>query len=79
MKYSIESINKELEPIKWTCASTEYINLDSELDFICSEGHHVFSTWKKIRNKPICPVCETNIYKNDIADAAPVQKKKKDL
>ena len=41
-----------------------YENLDSELIFECSEGHKVYSSWKKIRNNKICPICKENNYKD---------------
>ena len=33
---------------------------DEELEFECNEGHKVFTTWKKLRNKTLCPICEKN-------------------
>ena len=44
--------------------SKEYHNLDSELVFKCNEGHEVYASWKRMRNKLECPVCKTNVYKD---------------
>ena len=64
MRYSIEDVKKGLENTGWKVISDKYISLDSELIFECEEGHKVYSTWKKIRNKPECPICkEINILK----------------
>lgn len=63
MKYSIDTINEQLSESGWKCISEEYTNLDSELTFTCQEGHNVYSTWKKIRQKQECPICRQNIYK----------------
>lgn len=63
-KISIESINKELAQTGWKCISTEYKNLDSELQFNCEEGHLVCAPWKKIRTKRDCPVCKKNVFKS---------------
>ena len=66
MKYTIEKINEELEGTGWTCQSDTYKNLDTILTFQCANGHLVQDTWKHIRLKQKCPICEQNIYnKND--------------
>lgn len=64
MKITIETIQEDLKKINWKCLSTEYKNLDSELVFECEEGHKVYSTYRKIRNKAFCPICQQNKYKN---------------
>ena len=50
-KINIDTINDVLNKEDWKLVSTEYSNLDTELEFKCPEGHRVFSTWRKIRNK----------------------------
>lgn len=57
-KITIEQIQMGLLPDNWKILSTEYKNLDSELIFECSNGHKVRSTWKQIRKKRECPICE---------------------
>lgn len=66
-RITLESINEELAPTGWKCISTEYKNLDSELQFNCEEGHLVCAPWKKIRTKCECPVCKNNKHKNNNA------------
>lgn len=48
----------------WKVISENYSNLEAEMIFECEEGHKVYSSWKKIRAKAECPLCENNIYKN---------------
>lgn len=73
-KITIESIQETLNPIGWKVISESYKNLDQEMKFECAEGHKVYSTWKKLRTKITCPICEKNQYKtND----TPILKKKK--
>ena len=64
-RITIEQIREELEPENWKIISTEYKNLDSELIFECSEGHRVYNTWKKIRARSECPVCNQNQFKEN--------------
>lgn len=63
-KIRVEDIRKELEGTGWLLNSDDYENLDTIMTFTCEEGHKVFSTWRKIRRKLSCPVCEQNTYKN---------------
>lgn len=65
-KIKIESIAEELEPYGWKVLSTDYQNLDTEMEFLCPEGHKVYAPWKKIRTKRECPVCKQNQYKQNI-------------
>ena len=74
-RITLESINEELAPTGWKCISTEYKNLDSELQFNCEEGHLVCAPWKKIRTKCECPVCKNNKHKNN--NALQIEPKKK--
>ena len=50
--------NEELKLI-----SDKYENLTSLLEFECPEGHKVVSTWKQMRNKLSCPLCDKMVYK----------------
>lgn len=74
-RITIDSINEELAQSGWKCVSTEYKNLDSELQFNCEEGHLVCAPWKKIRTKHECPVCKNNKHKNN--NALQIEPKKK--
>ena len=62
-RITIDSINKELAPYNWKCISTEYKNLDTELQFNCEEGHLVCAPWKRMRKLQECPVCKQNAHK----------------
>lgn len=61
-KIRIEDIRDELQENNWELISNEYINLDTEMKFQCPEGHIVYSSWKKLRQKMSCPLCDQNIY-----------------
>lgn len=63
-KITIEQIAQELEQDHWTIISTTYTNLNEQLEFKCPEGHSVYTSWGKLRNKRECPVCKANKYKN---------------
>lgn len=63
-RISLDQIQQELAANNWQLISSEYKNLDSELQFRCPEGHDVYSTWSKMRTKLECPVCKQNKYKN---------------
>ena len=41
----------------WTLLSTEYKNLNTEMEFACPEGHIVYTSWKKLRENFNCPSC----------------------
>ena len=64
-RITIDSINEELAQHGWKCISTEYKNLDSELQFNCEEGHLVCAPWKKVRKLQECPVCKQNAHKTN--------------
>lgn len=73
-KIKIEDIRKELSKDNWKLISEDYINLDNEMVFECSEGHKVYTSWKKIRQKRECPICQKNEYKE--LDSVIIPKKK---
>ena len=47
-KLKIEDIRNDLESKNWKLISTEYKNLDTELEMECPEGHRVFKNYKSI-------------------------------
>lgn len=61
-KIKIEDIRKAAIEHGWELLSTEYKNLDTELNFKCNEGHTVYAPYKKIRDKWECPICKQNQY-----------------
>lgn len=63
-RITIESIAQELAEDGWKIRSTEYKNLDTPLEFECSEGHLVVAPYKKIRIRRECPVCNQNQFKD---------------
>lgn len=75
-KIKLQDIQIELQEENWKVISDAYKNLDTEMTFQCPEGHSVITTWKKLRNKRICPICKANYYKEQEIKAQP---KKKDV
>lgn len=73
-KIKIEDIQEELSKDGWTLISTEYKNLDTEMVFECSEGHRVYSSWKKLRTRRECPVCQRNEFKDQKEILVPKKK-----
>ena len=73
-RITIESINEELKQYGWKCCSETYKNLDSELQFECEEGHIIYSSWKKIRNRRECPRCKSNDLKERVLKVEPKPK-----
>lgn len=65
-RIKIETIAEELAADGWKVLSTEYQNLDTEMEFLCNEGHKVYAPWKKIRTKRECPVCKQNQFKQNM-------------
>ena len=62
-RIKIEDIRAELNKDDWKVISEEYVNLDTEMIFECPEGHRVYASWKKIRQKRECPICIANYEK----------------
>lgn len=60
-KLKIEDIEKEIQDKGWKLLSTEYINTKTDLKMSCPEGHDVYISLDKWRQRPICPVCSSNI------------------
>lgn len=73
-KIKIETIAEELAADGWQVLSTDYQNLDTEMEFLCSEGHKVYAPWKKIRSKRDCPVCRQNQFKQNLNIIKPKMK-----
>jgi Holliday junction resolvasome RuvABC endonuclease subunit len=76
-RIKIEEIQEELAKDGWKLISDEYENLESEMIFECSEGHKVYATWKKIRQKRDCPLCKNNEYKEQDSKVIPKKKGEK--
>ena len=78
-KIKIEDIESQVSESGWKVISTEYKNLDTEMIFECNEGHRVYSTWKKMRNKLECPICKKNKYIEIDTKVIPKTKEKRVL
>ena len=76
-RITLGTIEQELKDTGWKCVSTEYKNLESELHFLCEEGHDVYSTWKKIRTRRECPICKHNTFKKLVETVKPKVKGQK--
>lgn len=72
LKY--EDVKKEIVDYGWGLVTTDYKNLDTEMEFICQEGHKVFTTLKKFRKNPYCPTCAEKALLVDVDN--PVAKEK---
>lgn len=59
-KISLKEIKEKLVSSNWKVISTDYVNLDTEMHFQCAEGHDIYTSWKKLRNKIECPICKKN-------------------
>lgn len=57
-RIKIEDIRKEAKELKWQLISETYKNLGTEMEFICPEGHTVFTTYSTWRNSHTCPICD---------------------
>ena len=73
-RIKIEDIRVEVEKDGWKVISQDYTNLDTEMEFLCDEGHSVFAPWKKLRQSRECPICKQNQFKNQ--DLKIISKKK---
>ena len=73
-RITLDSIREDIAQDNWKVISTEYKNLDTEMEFECAEGHKVFAPYKQIRVKRECPICKANKFK-DIKETAKPKKK----
>ena len=78
-KIKIDEIRKAAIEHGWELLSTEYKNLDTELNFKCDEGHVVYAPYKKIRDKWECPICQANKYHHFENKVIPKSKKQRSI
>lgn len=57
MPINFYSVKNHLEQEGWKLISTEYRNLDTELEMICPAGHTQHQTYKQWRKHPLCEQC----------------------
>lgn len=62
-KIYYEDVKNDIEKNGWLLKSTEYINLNTDLNLTCPEGHDNFLPYKTWRTgKYECPICKQNKY-----------------
>lgn len=54
---TLNNIKEQLPPA-WEVLSEKYVNLKTDMDFRCANGHHFTTSWEKLRKKIKCPICE---------------------
>lgn len=66
-KLKFEDIKKDIESQGWKLNQDEYVNLKTDLQVICPEGHDCFVSYEKWRRGSFeCPICKQNqYYKSD--------------
>lgn len=62
-KILLSDIKKEATMLGWNLNSTNYVNLDTEMSFICPEKHEVSITYRTWREHHECPICNLSLYK----------------
>lgn len=65
-RIKLEDIVQELAQDNWRVVSTDYQNLDAQMQFQCPEGHLVYANWARLRTKRECPVCKQNQFKQNL-------------
>lgn len=62
-RLKIEDIKADIESAGWQLTSSEYVNLKTDLQVVCPEGHDCFVSYKKWRRGSFeCPICKQNQY-----------------
>lgn len=60
---NLSTVKEIVESFGWKVLSSEYVNLNTQMEFQCPEGHTVLTTFNKIRStkeNTKCPSCEQN-------------------
>ena len=62
-RLKIEDVKQNIESQGWHLISEEYINLKTDLQVKCPEGHDCFVSYNKWRKGTFeCPICKQNQY-----------------
>jgi hypothetical protein len=62
-KIKYEEVKEDIHSKGWQLMSTEYINLKTDLELICPEGHTNYVNYDKFRRGNYeCPICKQNPY-----------------
>jgi Holliday junction resolvasome RuvABC endonuclease subunit len=56
-RFNINDLKEEFKSLNWELISDKYINLSSQLEMICPEGHTIYMSYEKFRKNHICPIC----------------------
>lgn len=63
MKIKIEEVRQNFKNKNWELISNEYVNLKTDLQVVCPEGHECFVSYEKWRRGNFeCPICKQNQY-----------------
>lgn len=57
-RITLSQIQETVSPLGWIVISEEYQNLNTEMHFVCKEGHDIYAPWKSLRETLECPVCK---------------------
>lgn len=74
-RLNLADIQQEVDAAAWRLCSIEYKNLDTEMEFDCPAKHKVFTTLKKWRRNPVCPVCLEQKNIKELEDRVPKKEK----
>ena len=74
MPINIYSVANHLQENHWKLISTEYKNLNTELEMQCPKGHHQSITYGKWRKHPICQQCMSGNSKKIKKNKVPIKK-----
>jgi len=62
-KIKFEDVKDDISAAGWQLLSTEYINLKTDLEILCPEGHTNYVTYEKWRRGNYeCPICKQNPF-----------------
>lgn len=62
-KIKYEEVKQDIEKQGWTLKSSSYVNLKTDLEVECPEGHTTFFSYEKWRRGKVeCPICKQNNY-----------------
>lgn len=61
-KLKLDQMRKDAKNYGWEIISDTYVNLNTAMEFKCSNGHIVSAPYKDIRYKFVCEECEKRPY-----------------